>query len=249
MLAWDDIQPKSLHSNSKSDSQSMSGCEINFTPQRNTASIVCMCVYVHGSSKNKAVFVVTPIVSWYSMCVLISGTFDLFVLCTFLPLCLVILTYWNMYVHTLSNVTSIFLSFIPSTELLFFFWNTLNADFRLKCAPLFSLLPSFFLFLALLCYLLPIGLTLVHCSLAFCQTWFLTPASSLFFPLSPVLSWQFLPFPTRLFPFPINPAVFACEFRKRFIGDPIFLFLQSCYPLSFSPFYLSCENAFCQKLK
>lgn len=63
----------------------------------------------------------------------------------------------------------------------FFFWNTLNADFRVKCAPLFSLLPSFFLFLALFCYLLPIGLTLVHCSLAFCQTWFLTPASSLFF--------------------------------------------------------------------
>lgn len=62
----------------------------------------------------------------------------------------------------------------------FFFWNTLNADFRLKCAPLFSLLPSFFLFLALLCYLLPIGLTLAHCSLAFCQTWFLTPASSFF---------------------------------------------------------------------
>lgn len=35
------------------------------------------------------------------------------------------------------------------------------------------LLPS------LLCYLLPIGRTLAHCSLAFCQSWFLTPASAL----------------------------------------------------------------------
>lgn len=160
------------------------------------------------------------------------------------------------YLNILKHVCAYFVKchqyisfFYSLNRIAFFFWNTLNADFRLKCAPLFSLLPSFFLFLALLCYLLPIGLTLAHCSLAFCQTWFLTPASSLFFPLSPVLSWQFLPFPTRLFPFPINPAVFACEFRKRFIGDPIFLFLQSCYPLSFSPFYLSCENAFCQKLK
>lgn len=74
-----------------------------------------------------------------------------------------------------------FFLLFPQQNCFFFFWNTLNADFRLKCAPLFSLLPSFFLFLALLCYLLPIGLTLAHCSLAFCQTWFLTPASSLFF--------------------------------------------------------------------
>lgn len=54
-----------------------------------------------------------------------------------------------------------------------------KANFRLKCAPLFSL-PSFSLFLPLLCYLLPIGLTLAHCSLALCQSRFLSPTPSLF---------------------------------------------------------------------
>lgn len=43
----------SLHSNSKSDSQSMSDCEINFTPQCITASVVC--ARVRGNSINKAV--------------------------------------------------------------------------------------------------------------------------------------------------------------------------------------------------
>lgn len=69
MLVWDDIQRKGLHSNSKSDSQSMSGCEINFTPRCTTASTVrfCVCVWVcvHVSNENKTVFVVAPLAPWF----------------------------------------------------------------------------------------------------------------------------------------------------------------------------------------
>lgn len=98
---------------------------------------------------------------------------------------------------------------------LLYFGKTVKADFRQKRAPLSSL-PSTFFFLALLCYLLPIGLTLVHCSLAFCQAWFLTLASSplSFSPLLLLCCHAVSPIPhSCLSPFAISSSVVGFKLR------------------------------------
>lgn len=81
-------------------------------------------------------------------------------------------------------------------------------------------------FITLLCYLLPIGLTLTHCSLTFCQTWFLT--SDLYILFFLLCCHAVSPSPQScLSPFSISPLLAACEFSKRFFGDPIFPFPSS----------------------
>lgn len=78
-------------------------------------------------------------------------------------------------------------------------------------------------FITLLCYLLPIGLALTHCSLTFCQTWFLT--SDLYILFFLLCCHAVSPSPQScLSPFAINPLLAACEFSKRFFRDPIFPF-------------------------
>lgn len=152
----------SLHSNSKSDSQSMWACEINFTPQCLTASVVC----VHACE--------------------VTVSIKLF--CGYT---------WFVGIRV-NCVLQVCYFFNSQVCILLIIRNILKAGFRWKYTAL--LLPS------LLCYLLPIDCTLAHCSLAFCQTWFLTPASAL--PTSSCTVTQHLLFPTCVFlSFPSVPCV------------------------------------------
>ena len=170
------------------------------------------------------------------VCVLISAAFDLFVLCrvffffffAVVPRYLIlILTCRNKHFFCIGLliVSGIFLFvfffFFTSTCSPFVWGNTLKADFRLKCAP--SLLPR-----SLLCYLLPIGLTLAHCSLASCQSWFLSPAPFIFLPF-------FLPFPPLLFS-PLSPSL--VESSRRFFRDLLPFHHISCFIRTVS-FFLS----------
>ena len=107
------------------------------------------------------------------------------------------------------------------------------------------LLPS------LLCYLLPIGRTLAHCSLAFCQTWSLTPASALPLFLLRCHAAPLLPH-WCLSDFPISPlclcvclclcvwfyrdAVFTVSLNLLLVGG------FSRFSISFC--FLICEKAF-----
>ncbi len=143
---------------------------------------------------------------------------------------------------------SLFLFFFFTCTRLLLLRNTLKADFRLKCAPLFSF-PSSFLFLPLLCYLLPIGLTLAHCSLAFCQSRFPSPTPSLFSPLVLFLlrrhavSPSFLTLLFLLYPWIppslcVNPVKDSSGISSLFITRAIFLLHQSRFFLSFLPFFV-----------
>lgn len=131
---------------------------------------------------------------------------------------------------------------------------TLKADFRLKCAPLFSF-PSLFLFLPLLRYLLPIGLTLAHCSLAFCQSQFLSPFPPFFFSFSCAVMqfplFTLLTLSLHLIPpcLCVNSAKDSSGISSLFITQAIFLLLQflpflSLISLHLSPFFLFSENVF-----
>ena len=188
------------------------------------------------SSKNKSVFVATPIVPWYSVCVswfllhlicLFSAGFFFFFFCrsaslsdsdSDMPKQAFLL---HRFANCLRNISFRFFFFFTSTCSPFVWGNTLKADFRLKCAP--SLLPR-----SLLCYLPPIGLTLAHCSLASCQSWFLSPAPFIFLPF-------FLPFPPLLFS-PLSPSL--VESSRRFFRDLLPFHHISCFIRTVS-FFLS----------
>lgn len=92
------------------------------------------------------------------------------------------------------------------------------------------------------CYLRPIGLTLAHCSLAFCQSWFLTPFFSFFSLLLPSFAVMQLHLPLSL----PTLLVFVRDFSRRYSDllshHSLFHsghFLAS--PQLFSPFFFSFE--------
>lgn len=89
------------------------------------------------------------------------------------------------------------------------------------------LLPS------LLCYLLPIARTLAHCSLAFCQTWFLTPASSLPLFLLCCHAASLLPH-LWLSEFPISPSAVCMCGCVWFSRDAVFTVSTKLLP-AFQP--------------
>lgn len=115
------------------------------------------------------------------------------------------------------------------------------------CTPL--LLPS------LLCYLPTIARTPAHCSLASCQTWFLTPVSSL--PLFLLCCHAASPLPhlsfwvshqSHCFCLCMRVCVCSRTCTPDSSGMPLSPFLHSCFLRSFLFFYLHlfliCENAF-----
>lgn len=100
------------------------------------------------------------------------------------------------------------------------------------CATL--LLPS------LLCYFLPVTRTPAHCSLASCQTWFLTPASSL--PLFLLCCHAASPLPRVSFWVSHQSLCSACACvcprTRDSSGMPFSPLLHSCFLRFFLFFYL-----------
>lgn len=171
------------------------------------AATVCMCVYLRGRSRGVNLFLSSPSLS--------HDQFDLFGLSEFLP--------WHVYVRSRVQLLHC-LSPPPPINL----W---QQRIRLKCDLLFSL-PSFLVFLAVVRYLLSVGLTLVHSSLAFCQTWFLTAAFPPFFSSSSSAAVQFLS--SHLSPFVPLSSWLHVSAAKRFSTGRTLPFLQS-FVLFFLP--------------
>lgn len=166
-----------------------------------------MCVYLRGRRRGVKLFLSSPSLS--------HDQFDLFGLSEFLP--------WHVYACSRVQLSHCF--FFPPINL----W---QQRIRLKRDLLLSL-PSFLVFLAIVCYLLSIGLTLVHSSLAFCQTWFLTAAFSLFFPSSSSsAAMQFLS---------SHPPLLGCMWAQQKDSPRVALcrFFRALSSFSSPPFHLS----------
>lgn len=108
-------------------------------------------------------------------------------------LCFCYLTYPNTRLSAVTRTFHRFYLHAPTSALKHY-----ESRFSIKASCTF--LPP----LLLLRCLLPNGLTLAHCSLAFCQSWFLSPAPSLLFALSPFLSPIPFSFRSLLHKFSIN---------------------------------------------